>query len=364
MGERFAASSSGSFHTALDPAPPIRLGSSVLAALMKVPSSLAPIAWFGTGVAVLLLLQPLLFADEGAMQQGREAMRKRDYDKAIALFSEVIRLNSKDAPAYLERGEALASKREVEKAVADFTTAIALDPKLKKAYYMRAFYVRGEGAYDKAIADYSAIIRLDPNDAEAYRQRGSLHESNAQHDAALADLDRAVQLQPNNEAAYFFLGWCHGRHGELDKAVEDYNNAIRCQPRYAAAFVDRADIYRQKRDYKNAQKDFDAAIAISPTDTRAYIACADLLATCPDAEVRDGKKAVAYAMKACEISGWKTPEAVRALAAAYAEAGEFDNAILWQQKYLDTLGPNGSEPPEARRRLELYKQHLPHHAEK
>jgi hypothetical protein len=73
-------------------------------------------------------------------------------------------------------------------------------------------------------------------------------------------------------------------------------------------------------------------------------------------------KAVEYALKACELSEWKTPRWFNTLAAAYAEAGDFDNAIKWQNKYLESnLSKDDSE--EANQRLSQYKQKKPYHGE-
>jgi hypothetical protein len=92
------------------------------------------------------------------------------------------------------------------------------------------------------------------------------------------------------------------------------------------------------------------------------------LATCPDANVRNGEKAVEYATKACELSDWKTPARFGTLAAAYAEAGDFDDAVKWENKHLesDYLKSKSSNdtPDKARQRLSLYEQKRPYHEEK
>ena len=67
------------------------------------------------------------------------------------------------------------SKGDYDKAIADFTEAIRLNPKIAKAYNNRGLAYENKGDYDKAIADCTEAIRLDPKFAEAYHNRGAAY---------------------------------------------------------------------------------------------------------------------------------------------------------------------------------------------
>ena len=94
----------------------------------------------------------------------------------------------------------------------------------------------------------------------------------------------------------------------------------------------------------------------------ALVARAWLEATCPNGKYRDGEKALKDSKKACELASWKNGNCLGVLAAAYAENGDFPNAVKWQQKVID-LVPEKHEKQTAilRFRLSLYKTKRPFH---
>ena len=88
-----------------------------------------------------------------------------------------------------------------------------------------------------------------------------------------------------------------------------------------------------------------------------------LLATCPDAHLRDGVQAVQYAERACELTHSGVTILVGTLAAAYAEAGRFEEAVATAQKACALASRTGD--PELLKRnqelLALYLKHQPYH---
>ena len=263
-------------------------------------------------------------------QAGKDAYHKRDYTRAIAYYSEAILLEPHDADAYNNRG--------------------------------LAYHAKGDN--DRAMMDFDQAIQLNPQDAQAYNNRGMVYKDKGDYEKAIADYDQAIQLDAKLVPAYNNRGLADHAMGDNDRAIVDFDQAIQINPRDAKAYVNRSLAYRAKHDYAKAIADDNQAIQIDPRDMHAYNNLAWDLATCPQAELRDGKKAVEYATKACELSGWKVPAYMDTLAAACAEAGDFDDAVKWESQFLETPKLRDQTIADAKSRLALYQAHQPYHADK
>jgi tetratricopeptide (TPR) repeat protein len=193
------------------------------------------------------------------------------------------------------------------------------------AYANRGWAALQKNELDKAIADFTEVIRLEPNNAAAFNNRGSAWSEKKEHDKAIADFSEAIRLEPRNVSYYDARGMALGSKKEFAKALSDYNEAIGLDPGYA----------------------------------RAYNSRAWLWATCPYVNYRDGKKGVESARKACELTEWKNPFHVGTLAAAYAEAGEFEAAVKWQLK-ANTLYADAKDRKDGEARLKLYQDKKPY----
>jgi len=113
-----------------------------------------------------------------------------------------------------------------------------------------------------------------------------------------------------------------------------------------------------KGEKDNMMQDLDKAIEVSPEDSPVWSIRAWLLATFTNADHRDGKLAVAAATRAMELPMWSEFRVFDVLAAAYAESGDFEQAVKWQTKVVSMLPPTQRVDYESR--LALYLERKPY----
>lgn len=130
-------------------------------------------------------------------------------------------------------------------------------------------------------------------------------------------------------------------------------------PQDANTFAQRASLSSMEGDEGGALEDYKRAIDMEPDHAFALNAAAWILATNPDPDLRDGQRAVEYAARVCEASGWEECNILDTLAAGYAELGDFDAAVKWQNK-ATKLAPDPSKA-DFGSRLELYQSGQPYH---
>jgi Flp pilus assembly protein TadD len=214
--------------------------------------------------------------------------------------------------------------------------------------------------YDQAIRHLTKVVKSEPKNSEAWNCRGLAYFEKREFDKAIADFDQATRWDPKIAWAFTNRAMAYLKKKNYRKALADINQAIKLNPKKADYFVARGACYRSMRKYQKAMADYCQAIRLNPKNPNAYNNLAWMYSVSLKKEVRNGKKAVEYGKKACELSGWKNPEYLDTLAAAYAEAGNFKEAVKLQQKTLSFPEYEKRNGKEARDRIKLYKANKPY----
>lgn len=314
------------------------------------------------GVAAVLALAVYLAQTPSVdrlYEAGVKANETKDYATAVAKFSEVLRLRPEDGEAFSLRGYAHFNRGDHAQAIADETQAIRLLPRHAHAYAIRAYAYFLTKQYDQALADAAQALAIEPRQDQAHSISGHCHFQKRDFAEAVRSYTEAIRLNPKEPYHYVHRGLAHVEAKDHAAALADLDEALRLDPKNVHAYTNRSYAYCQNKDYAQAEADGRNALRVHPESECGYMALAWIWATCPDAKMRNGPKAVEYA-KACELTAWKSYWSLHALAAACAEVGRFDGALRRERQAQEAAdGWATADLPNARKALRLYEERQP-----
>jgi tetratricopeptide (TPR) repeat protein len=195
---------------------------------------------------------------------------KGEFDRAIADYSEAIRLEPDLATVHASRGNVWMEKGEYDRAISDLDEAIRLAPKFTLIYNTPKFALlynsrgvvwQAKGEHDRAIEDFDRAVRIDPRFAVAYANRGESWRLKGDLDHALTDQDKAIALDPNGLLAHAARADTLRYRGEFKRAISDYERALRSRPDYIPALTGLGLTYEKMGNLANARIKFEQAVA-------------------------------------------------------------------------------------------------------
>lgn len=287
-------------------------------------------------------------------------LKKGRADEAIAQLQQTLAIKPDDAVAYNNIGKALVQKGQVDEAIIQFQKAIAIQPDYAFAHYNLGDALLQKGQVDEAITQLQQALAILPDFVEAHNNLGNVLLQRGKTDEAITHFQKALAIQPDYAAAHYNLGNALFQKGQVDEAIIHYQRALAIQPDYAKACNNLGTALLQKGQVNEAIIHFQKALAIQPGFVEAQNGlahCAWILATSPDSSVRNGTKAVELAQETNRLSDGKNPVMATTLAAAYAEAGQFPEAITTARRALQlaTSQNNAAMVAALEAQLKLYQ---------
>lgn len=318
--------------------------------------------------------------------------------KAVRDFERALDLDPGLAAAHAHWGAICLAAGDEQRAMAECRAALRHDATDSLAHHTRGKCWFNRGEYGRAIAALNEAIRHDPDLAAAYVDRGRSRARLGAHAAALADFDAAIQLDGKLAEAFEGRAYAHYMLGDFDESLADRAVAHNLRPRPvpaanqppAGATAGQQPTGQQSTAQPSAGQTANTSTASlpdwtnrfpksAPTDNsngtttttsdasrgwRAEAASANnaawRAATSTDERYRNAERAIEFAERACNLSDWKSAEYLDTLAAAYAEAGDFDRAIEWEQKAMDLAPGRATFQKGAHERLELFRAGKPY----
>jgi spermidine synthase len=218
------------------------------------------------------------------------------------------------------------------------------------------------GRIDKAIECFNEVLKQNEDSAEVHYNLAAAFGMQKKYDEAIKHLTKVLQLDPNYPDAHNRMGVALISTGRSKEAIEYFNEALRTSPNQPEAYANIGLAYAQLENYGPAIQNLTKAVELKPNRTDILNALAWILATIGEVSIRDANKAVEYAQRACELTKYKEPALLDTLAAAYAAAGRFNDAVTTAQRAIDEAKARVQENlvGEIQSRLELYRAGQPY----
>jgi tetratricopeptide (TPR) repeat protein len=300
-------------------------------------------------------------------QQSRSAETEEDYTLVVESCRRALAVEPKgDAADYAKqlcgwalnrRGQLKADAGNDAAAMLDFVDAIRLDENQWRAVHNRGVLFAQAGQFEKAFDDFNLCTELNPRFAKAYSNRAALFVQAGDLLAALQDYRRAITLDPDLAVAHKGRGRVCHMLGSTDEALQHFDAAAQLSPNDAQVLASRADLLSDMGRYPEAAIEYHRAIMIDDQLAHAFRSSAWLMATCPDDAVRNAEQALAHAEKAVNLDNYENPVSLDTLAAALANAGQYDEAVRAIERAIEIAPPE--ERAVYRARLKLYQRSQP-----
>lgn len=276
-------------------------------------------------------------------------------DEMGDLWIQVLTRDDRD----LQILNATCRPRMIAEDVVGYETMIRQDPSRIQLHDDVALLYLDLGRASEAADHLEASVRLKPSSAAAHFNFGTALTLAGRPDEAIGQYQQALQIRPDYALAHNNLGSVLLRLGHPDEALQHFREALRLDPSNTEAHYNVGSVLRSRGDLSGALGQFRQAVQLTPDWAPAVASLAWLLATAPDAALRDADEAIRFAERAADLTGRRDASALDLLAAAYAAAGQFDRAVALSQAALG-LKPDDRLATAISQRQALYRQHQPY----
>jgi Flp pilus assembly protein TadD len=311
---------------------------------------IGPIALASAGVVSLsdkfaryravILSAALLVVASLATLTWRQAATYTDIE---TLWRTTLARNPECWMAHTNLGLVLLQKGKIDDSIAQYRSALQMQPDSWDAEYNLGTALLGKAQVDEAILHCERAVRMRPTDPDAQVALGNALFQKGRVDEAIAHYQEAITAQPEHFLARYTLGHALLEKGDLGGAIEVCRSALLLRPSDVDCQTTLAIALEEKGNPVEAIQHYQKALELAPRAVPTLTNLAWLLATSPDASLRNGPKAIELAKQADRLVGGTNTLVLRTLAAAYAENGEFANAIRTARSAMQLARMHGEE---------------------
>ena len=277
------------------------------------------------------------------------------YEMQIAVNPAYSALHDDVAVLYLELGKP-------ELAVTHFEASLKLHPGSATALYNLGTALEAAKRDNEATAAYEKAVLADPQYAAAHVNLGNMRLRQGNIDEALASYRTAVDLAPANAEAHANLGTALAATGRAREGIAHLQKALELRPSFVEARFTLAEAFVTAGEIRDAVGQFEQVLTLRPDWRVCLIRLSWTLSTHPSAPARNPDDAIKLAARAVDLTKASDASAFDALAAAFARAGRFDDAVAAASTAL-TIGErtlSADDRDEIRKRRALYQARRPY----
>jgi len=229
-------------------------------------------------------------------------------------------------------------------------------------YFNLGSVLSSQGKLEEAADSYRQGLILDPDYAQGWCDLGILRGRQGEGDKAIGHFRQALANDPQHTSAHYNLGISLQGKGRPEEAIEHYRQVLLNIPNSIEVHYNMGMALAAIGDYAEALENLRFVLQQAPDDPHALNTIAWLLATVPDADLRQPEEAVRLAEHAAELTGRKVPEILDTLAAAYAASGDYRRALTEAHVALDLARARGAHELAIKisAHIELYRQSRPY----
>ena len=292
-----------------------------------------------------------------------ELGEKGQYEAAIAVWRELAASNPGDARVHNNLGEALARTGKLAEAIPQYERALELNPQYHAIHKSLGLALTAAGRPDEAIPHFEKALEVYPESADLHNHLGRALAMKERLDDAMAEFRKAAEIDPRSAGAQNNIGRVLAAKGRIGDAIPYFEKAVEIDPRFVEAqYYLGAALYYARGRAPEALAHWREALRAEPDYLPALNEAAHVLAAGSEASARNGAEAVKLAERAVELSGGQEATFLDTLAAAYAEAGRFPDAIETARRGLEIA--TRQNQPQLREglaaRMRLYEARTPY----
>ncbi|MEM8668518.1 MAG: tetratricopeptide repeat protein [Planctomycetota bacterium] len=266
--------------------------------------------------AIDLITKLLAAAPSEGMYRMRAILYRSEqkFEDAMSDLNKAYAMAPKDPITLLQRAELALDREDIKTAKEDYRAAKGIAPRIEEldqTIALRSRIALMENRLADAINDAVQLVERAPDDLFRQLRLATLYALDNRHRKAIEIYTDLLDKDPNNASILRSRGDTRLNVGDHVKAIKDYEDAIKIL----------GDVDAESKD-----------AVLKAEVAGIYNNLSWVLATSPEDDIRDGKRALEFGEKAAKLSEYKEPHILSTLAAAHAESGDFEKAIEWSDK--------------------------------